>query len=1210
MSIISSMQFTPAQSAAIAAEGNVLVVAGAGTGKTRTLIQRCLRLIQDGASLEHLLLVTFTEAAAAEMKARLRTGLDALVVARPTELHLQEQVALLDNAQISTLHSFCLRLIRDHFHELALDPQIVVLDDAQLQPLRDEAMDAVMETFLLEGSRANPSTNTLLSQFAGEGGAGLRALIWRVHRYAQTLPDPGRWFSDQAALFQMPHPDRWREWLAEEFLRWTAEWLPRLEPHLDCSNVRGCWEKLTALVPPLASDELNRILEAIRVEDQETEWARGSKTKVRKPLERFFEEAAFFRSVMVAHPEPQDPLQMDWDMVRQDMLTVLGMVKEFQRRFERSKRELGGVDFADIEQLSLRLLWAENGRLRPTALQCREEFSHVFVDEVQDINAAQDAILRGVSREEGEGNRFLVGDIKQSIYRFRLANPGIFRAYLEVWKQPSAGQRIIALSDNFRSRESILRFVNSLFDDVMQSGVGNVVYDQESHLRFGNPESRFRLRHSDTECRVQWCILTNEAGDGEEPPSDESTSEREELQSSEREARWLASHFKRLHETGHLIWDDGLKEFRAVRWDDMVVLLRSPGAKVESYAKEFHRAGVPISAPRGGFFESQEILDLLSLLQLLDNPVQDIPLLAVLRSPLGGFSVEDLVSLRLVDKRVPLWTALARAADSAPHENSGEASARFGDKASRFMKQYARWRKSIRLGVLSNCLETILADTHYEALLEAEERGQTRVANVRRLLELARQYDPYQRQGLFRFLRFVEAQRESDQDPDSVPAAASNAVRVMSIHKSKGLEFPVVAVADLNKPFNAADLQKDVLLDEKYGLCPRVVLPESGVRYSSLAHWLAKRRGRGELLGEELRLLYVALTRARDLLVLVGHGKLTDWEAPPSNDAAVLKRPQAWEILQARSALHWLRLWFRRHALREYWQDSYSGKSSLFSWHIGAVAELVGQESTDEQAVLPVPSAAVDEDSVTAIERRVSWSYPHPCASIEPAKTTVSTLRHRQRELDSEGVPLLPKSFPRRPKTSSGDPWSVEPPSVSAAERGTLHHLFLQWMDLDHADSLLDLQNEGERLYRQGVFSPEELRSIRFGTLAAFWQSELGLRIREVRDQVQRELPFTTRLSTADLRILGVIAPDLALADDEYVVVQGQVDLAVVLGKEIWLLDFKTDAITTEDLYARAKQYEVQIRIYSMALEAIYRRPVTQRWLHFLTLGQTVSVPV
>lgn len=1209
MSSGSTMQFTSAQSAAIAAEGNVLVVAGAGTGKTRTLIQRCLRLLQEGASLEHLLLVTFTEAAAAEMKARLRVGLDALIIAHPSQLHLQEQVALLDNAQISTLHSFCLKLIRDHFHELALDPQIVVLDEAQLQPLVDDAMDAALELFLLDGARVAHASNSLLAQFAGEGGAGLRRLIWRLHRYAQTLPDPARWLAEQDSLFQMEQPLRWREWLVQEFVRWVPDWLPRLEPSLDCSNIRLCYETLADLVSPLDSVGLERAVEAIRIADEETPWERGTKTKVRKSLERFFEEAAFFRSLVVVGRGAEDPLQSDWNAVREEMGVILRMVKEFQKNFERSKRELGGVDFADIEQLSLRLLWDETGAPRPTALHCREQFTHVFVDEVQDINAAQDAILRGVSREGTEGNRFLVGDIKQSIYRFRLANPAIFRGYLDAWRHPGGGQQVISLSDNFRSREGILRYVNALFDQMMQSGVGGVVYDEDSHLRFGNPETRFRLKHSDTECRVQLCVLSAESAEEVEAgSSDEMSSEAEELLSSEREARWLADHFKQLHATGHLVWDDSLKEFRGVRWDDMVVLLRSPGAKVESYAKEFHRAGVPISAPRGGFFDSQEILDLLSLLRLLDNPIQDIPLLAVLRSPLGGFSAEDLVSVRLIDKRVPLWTALVRASTPSLSAGLEGLPAACRDKAVQFVAQYTRWRQAIRLGVLSNCLETILSDTHYEALLEAEERGESRLANVRRLLDLTRQYDPYQRQGLFRFLRFVDAQQESDQDLDSAAAVAPNAVRLMSIHKSKGLEFPVVAVADLNKPFNAGDLQQDVLLDEVYGLCPRVVLPETGVRYSSLAHWLARRRGRRELLGEELRLLYVALTRARDLLILVGHGKLKDWEMPTEGESPVSARPLAWEISQARSSLHWIRLWFQRHARPEFWEHQYGGKSPLLSWLIGPAADLKLQDATPE-TVAPTQKVTVESElAVTDIERRVTWSYPHQAASVEPAKTTVSTLRHRQRELDSEGVPLFRGKL-RPSKASTAVVSSTEEgKSLSATERGTLHHLFLQWMDLDHADSLLDLQNEGERLCRSGVFTQEELRSIRFITLAAFWQSELGMRIRKTRDRVQRELPFTARLSTVDLRRLGVIQPDLDLADEEFVVVQGQVDLAVVLDEEIWLLDFKTDAVAVEDVEARAKHYEVQIRIYALALEAIYQRPVTHRWLHFLTVDQTVSL--
>lgn len=1195
------MNFTPAQLAAIVADRNVLVVAGAGTGKTRTLIQRCLRLILEGESLDRLLLVTFTEAAAAEMKARLRAGLDDQMARHPAQPHLQEQLALLDNAQICTLHSFCLQLIREHFHELALDPQIVVLDEAQLQPLVEESMQAALEVFLTEGRELGRANHTLLAQLAGDGATGLRRLIWRLHRHAQTLPHPNRWLSEQRALFAQPEPTQWRDGVREEFCQWYPDWKSRLESDRAQPNLGRCAEVLASLGEHPDPGSIAGALEAIRVADEDTPWPRGTKTKSRKPFERFFEEATFFRSMLVATGAGEDALHIDWDLVRGEMLRLLEMVEKFERSFHRAKRELGGVDFSDIEQLSLRLLWSEGDVPTSVAQDCRERFAHVFVDEVQDINAAQDAILRGVSREGAAGNRFLVGDIKQSIYRFRLANPAIFRGYFEAWRGPSADHQVIALSDNFRSREGILKYVNLLFDHVMASGLGGVVYDPASHLGFGNPVERVRLRHSAGECRVQLRILTNDSPVEGEPGEGEGE-EGEELLSSEEEARWLAAHLSALRRSGHLVWDDSLKEFRAVRWSDIVILLRSPGAKVESFAKEFHRAAIPFSAPRGGFFESQEILDLLSLLRLLDNPLQDIPLLAVLRSPLGGFTPADLVNIRLVEKRVPFWTALVRAADPSLSAGCETLPPATRDRARIFVDNYTRWRRSIRLGVLSNCLETILADTHYEALLEAEERSQSRLMNIRRLLDLTRQYDPYQRQGLFRFLRFVEAQQEAELDLESASAVVPEAVRLMSIHKSKGLEFPVVVVADLNKPFNLADLTQDVLLDERLGLCPRVVLPDSGLRYPSAAHWLARRRGRQELLGEELRLLYVALTRAKDLLILVGHGKTDEWTRQTDAEPCAAGPVKPWEVAQARSFLNWIQLSFRRHTAPGCWADEWSGQTDLLGWHIGPLIPSTAPLNPEVEIHSPVTGPSPTEDLMANLESRLTWTYPHPLAVSEPAKTAVSTLRHRQQDLNGEPMGYLPalvrSTAERAVRSESG---------ISATERGTLHHLFLQWMDLARADSVLDLRNEGERLRRASVLSEEELRNIDFAALAAFWQSEVGIRIRQRRDQVQRELPFTTRLSAPDLRWLGVLPPEAALDDEEFVVVQGQVDLAVVLEKEIWLLDFKTDRISAEQTVQRAETYRTQIQIYALALERIFGRPVTARWLHFLAAGMTVD---
>ncbi|NBV25329.1 MAG: hypothetical protein EBS05_25875, partial [Proteobacteria bacterium] len=944
--------FTPAQQAAIAASGNVLVVAGAGTGKTRTLVERCLRLLREGASLEEMLIVTFTTAAAAEMRVRLRKAL-AEEAATSQAQFFAEQAALLDSAQISTLHSFCLALLREHFHELAIDPQVVVLDERQTRPLARECLTALLADHYAGRWPHSAALQQLIRRQGRGSDEGLRTLVGRLHCYSQSLPDPEQWLADLLTSYSEPSPTQWYVWLAASIAGWRKQWLAALADAPSVPALTRCRTALAkqasgsteALTASRAATAV--VLSEILAADATENWQR-KKSALRPAFAKLFEEAEFFRSLLGSDGSA-NALSEDWEWSRHELAALVRLTQQFAERFTEAKRQLGGVDFADVEQLSLRLLSDEQGA---AARRCRERFAHVFVDEYQDINAAQDAILRAVSRTGPAANRFLVGDIKQSIYRFRLANPHIFAGYAEAWdgdrrrdEAPfnaessqslltSAPTGVIALADNFRSHEGVLNFVNALFRPLMRASVGGVTYDAAAELRFGNPGQRAALAAAPTgTARVELHVLTSdEAADFAD--ADEGQAEFEELAGIEREARFIATRLRELHDQG-------------TAWRDMVVLMRSPGSRGEAFAKEFHRAGVPLHAERGGFYESLEISDLLHLLRLLDNPLQDLPLLAVLHSPLVGLSPEELLTVRTTSGRMLFWDALTKfraegtgvvsqELEASPGAHTSVATDETWLKVDEFLTRFAEWRQLIRLGSLTQCLEQVLTETHYEALLLAEPRGPERVANVRRLLDLARQFDPLQRQGLHRFLRFIEAQEESALDHDPAPLPTEDAVRLMSIHQSKGLEFPVVVVAGLGVRFNLRDLSGDVLLDGELGLCPMVSPPESHRRYPSLPHWLARQRGQRETLGEELRLLYVALTRACNTLLLCG----TD----PGKDVAGKWRGAAVSItdlalLKARCPLDWLRLWLPGVVKESDWQGDASGRNELLSWALHAAGE-------------------------------------------------------------------------------------------------------------------------------------------------------------------------------------------------------------------------------------------------------------------------------
>jgi ATP-dependent helicase/nuclease subunit A len=1330
--------FTKAQLQAITTPGNILVVAGAGTGKTSTLVGRALRvLLEERRSLQEILMVTFTEAAAAEMRQRLREALLEALQARPADVHLAEQVALLDTAHISTLHSFCLHLVSDHFHELGIDPQVSVLDPSQTRPLTEETLDTLFQRHYAENAPKGSAVRDLVRRQGQRSDERIRGLVLKIHAYSQSLPDPVGWFDRELARFRQPEPVLWRQWLFDGFFAWRDLWLPVLKAERpENVNAHRCAQLLgtvgTKTTAPTSTPlpahpaegrrgtlaQIAEVLTQIRELGQDQNWPRGTKGIFRDPIKRIFEETEFLhclqsrtgfssvpqdqvgRSTPSATDEPPntgtalDPLTQDWNWVRPQMITLLELAREFTADFSQAKRDLGGVDFADLEQHALRLLRHPVTDGRPALAQARrQQFRYVFVDEYQDINAAQDAILTALIGDRASSHRFMVGDVKQSIYRFRLANPYIFRAYEEQWRHDSSAGRRIALVDNFRSREALLNFINSFFGALMRPGIGGVAYDTQAALRFGDGERRRALSvagEQEAAGRGRWLqeeldfstekigflreneglagptankgfpraelLLLAQAVD-EEVTGAESDEQSDliDLTVTEREVRMVASRLRELKNEGHRVWDKEGQHFRQASWRDMVVLLRSPAGKVEAYAKEFHRSGVPLQAARGGFFEALEVMDLLNLLKLLDNPLQDVPLLAVLRSPLVGLSLEELVEVRAANGERPFWIALRRFQVSGPKSNvqssepqpsspterhlfsvaqtsksavsqvskpAGPSTKKDAPtapdaqptwksaipqtsawrKVDSFLRQFESWRELVRLSSLSHCLETALAETNYEAFLLAGDRGAERIANVRRLLDLARQYDPYQRQGLFRFLRFVAAQEEAELQREPAPLPAEDAVQLMSIHQSKGLEFPVVVVADLGKSFNLAVLREDILLDEEYGLCPQVGPPNTEARYPSLPYWLARQRERQELLGEELRLFYVAATRARDTLILSGAAakKAGDakWEAAapaPLSDQ---------RVLGARSYLDWLRLWLPQSTTTEHWRSESEGESSLLRWRIYAPNDPVLAVRSAEERPLDLPAVGhLTEATCHLLEQRVTWQYPFLAATVQPAKTSVSALQQQATERDEEAWPIF-KSKAQSPKFKVAP--GATPGKLSAAQVGTAHHLFLQWMGLEGASDVAQLRVKAERLESEGILSTAEVAALDFRALSAFWGGELGRRIGQHAGCLHRELQFTAGVTASDLAALA-LPPTLTLPREEFLVVQGVVDLAVILPAEIWIVDFKTDQVTAEELPEKRAFYGPQLMLYGVALERIYRRPVTERWLHFLALERTVD---
>ena len=1266
---------TPSQRQAVEARGNVLVMAGAGTGKTHTLVERCLDcLCRERVALDEILVVTFTEAAATEMKQRLRAALAQAINHQPSTInsHLAEQLALFDTAPIGTLHSFCLRLVREHFYELGLDPQLAVLDPGEARLLAEETLDEQFQSHYAGRTELSLAAQNLIQVYGNGDDRPIRALLVRLHHYAQTRPDAEHWLTTQLARLAAAQPVEWREWLNQAITDWREEWLPvlkhlgapasgpaqRLEHAGSETGAPAANEKAAELAailshlgnfddsqtatenqtpggagilpakgqfakrrqdagaPGSSRESAAAVLENILAADEH--YPHGKKGAFRNPLKDFFTEAEFLHSLLATDGH-REPLAEDWDWVRGYLTALVLLAREFGEKFAERKRTDGVLDFHDLEQFALKLLW-DSAAEKPTAIadRWRQKIRFVFVDEYQDINAAQDKIIQALSRDSfgvpssdsirpgppkggtsNTGNRFLVGDVKQSIYRFRLADPGIFRDYANSWRGEIG--RTIPLTENFRSRESLLGLVNSLFEPVMRASVGGVDYDAGARLQFGAPQQRADLGlGQDATPRAELLLRFKGNGDGPPAEDDSGNNDLEELEESEKEARLVAHRLRDLVAQGHKIWDEDQHGERAAEWRDMAVLLRAPANKAEAYAKEFERAGVPLVVERGGFYESTEIADLLSLLKLLDNPLQDIPAIAVLRSPLVGLSLDDLASIRLVAKNVHFWTALNRM-QNAERNRQNE----LQQKIERFLEQFSRWRQLTRQASLSQCLECVLAETHYAEWLRSRPRGGQRQANVERFLSLAQRFDQFQRQGLFRFLKFIEAQQAADAEPEVAAAVGENAVRLMSIHQSKGLEFPVVVVADLAKAFNEQDLRGEIIFDEKFGVCPRIKPPHTGRRYPSLPYWLALRHQRREQRGEEVRLLYVAMTRARDTLILTATISESKWNSLWQKPEAITARA----ILSAKSYADWLGMWFGIQSSKSGAQNSTKGEWPHLRWQIVHDAELSDASAIDHRPST-VEWPELDGKTKQRLHEVLTWQYEFDAATRRAAKSSVTALRRQAEEWNDETGSIFPTaSRPMEPLFRNDDRRPRANPQMTAAAVGTANHKFLQHFSLEKGNTLKSLEAEANRLQHEKILSGDEVAALDLENIAAFWTSSVGKKILGQRQRVQRELPFTAKFSPAEVdAIIGAKTP--RGLQEEFIVVQGVADLVVLLPAEIWLVDFKTDEIKPRELAERRRLYEPQLTLYTKALSRIYSQPVTHCWLHFLAARQTENLRV
>jgi ATP-dependent helicase/nuclease subunit A len=1237
--------WTPEQKRGIETTGrSLLVSAAAGSGKTAVLAQRCAYLVCDAdprCDIDQLLVVTFTEAAAAEMKSRIEQVLRTRRDSRPNDEHPARQLAMVERAHVGTLHGFCSRLLRQNFHLVGLDPAFQMLDGEESRLMRVEVARDVLAARYEEDPGGE--FGRFVEWYGGGDDEGLINHIVRTHELLCSLVDVPGWIArarervEAAAAGELRSSELGRELAALVAAKLSAlrrrcddaaEGLARM-PGMEkpASYVRNLgaiadeWQQLfeangfDALATALGNVDLGR-RPSIKSDVPGGEAAKALIEAVQKEMK----EGSLVQLARFSAKQWRDGVAVIAPMVR----VFLELVEAFGAAYRRAKDAARRLDFSDLERFALAILRdssCKGHELWPSGVArgCHRQYQHVLVDEYQDINEVQDAILHLVSRECVEGdpacgpqNLFCVGDVKQSIYRFRLAEPARFLkrdARFRQKPEKSSGE-VIDLQANFRSRAPLLGVINGVFQRLMSREAADIEYDQSHELRPG-----LKYPAEGGECFVGAPVELHVL------PADVTTDQHEdggvaeeELDRSEREAAFVARRIRRImgidpapfsrdpkgNAKPMCVVDkgpDGQLAPRPIRFRDIVILLRSMKVRADQYANVLRSAEIPVFREGGqGYFESMEVRDIRSLLTLLDNQRQDIPMAAVLRSPLSGLAEQEdcLARIRLAyDAREVLFhQAVIRYAA----ERDDELAAALRD----FLEKFARWRDLARQRPLAELIWEIYDQTGYLAFCEGLANGPQRVANLVYLHERARQFGTFSRQGLYRFLKFLDSlEAETDFGQPSVLSEAEDVVRIMSVHHSKGLEFPVVFLPELGKRINLQDCYGPILIDRDAGVGLSVVDERLRVRYPSLASVLLQESLLRQSLAEELRVLYVAMTRAREHLILSGTCDGRTWERGRSLWTARAGKMPAADVLGARTMLDWV------------------GPAALMAEGGGAFAitchspEEVGQWtgadlkrpalSKEQQRLArlePMDPAPPAHPRAGEIIERLTRKYPFAGLSRLESARSVTAWTKEGREA---AVGYVTETSGE--KTVAFDRTLAEPrflldakQRLSAADVGSATHLVLQHLDWSRSCEGDDLAEQINAMIGRRLLAPGHARVVDLDAIEWFASSELGRWIRsQDREGVRREVPFNFAIEPSE------VAPGLDAADaQDRVMVRGRIDLLVIEPDGLTLLDYKTDRVAPERLAERIEFYGPQVAMYKRAMEAIAGRRVKDVFLGFL----------
>ena len=1179
------------QSAVDSRERSLLVSAAAGSGKTKVLVERLFSHVErEGANLDDFLIITYTRAAASELRGKIAKALNERMERDPGNYHLRQQMLRVYRADIKTVDAFCTSLLRENCHLLgedarghALRPDFRVLDENEAEVLRGRVLARTLEDFydhLTSGS-------TLLADTLGAGrdDSALEQLVLELHAKLQAQPYEDKWLDAQRAFWRAV-PEKIEDTPYGKILlnevgrkaRHCKSLLQRAAQEM-CAN-----DALNQKYAPAFLDASYQ-LEALEGKVvQGWDAARGvtiafprlaavkdsdggeMKARMKGLWDNCKETVKGFAELFAAS---SDEAVEDLRTMAPAMLALIDLTADFSRRYNEEKRRRNAADFSDQEHEAIRLLVAENGEPTELAALVSTRYREIMVDEYQDTNEVQNRIFDAISCK-GE-NLFTVGDVKQSIYRFRLADPRIFLQHYNTWPPLAAADEHesakLLLSRNFRSRREVLEATNFVFRNVLSREMGELDYGEDEMLRPGASYAESSV------CGAEFHLLDLPTQTGEH-----------RVRASEAEAAFVADYIHNMLSSEFPVQDDKTRELRPVREEDIVILMRSPSTRLLDYRRALESRGIRCAADAGeDFFASMEIAVLFSFLQVIDNPRQDVPLIAVLRSPLFGFVPDELAALRSQQRTGDFYDTLLLSEDG--HSKA-------------FLAVLQSLRDSAAHLSVRELLSEIYRKCNVLGVFGAMHRGAERKDNLLAFLELSEDFARAGRQGLFDFVRTLREQLASGEAAAMQTTHASSGVRIMSIHKSKGLEFPVVILSDLARRFSNMDFQSSVLVHPQLGLGPVCVDARRHIQYPTIARQALERTLRREAKAEELRVLYVAMTRAKEKLVMVhtqanAGGRVADLMA--LSDCPVL--PEA--VDSGKCMGDWIMLPLLQRseagALRAFAGQNSEGRffTEETPWTV-CVHDGLQFAAPVQQSDAAAEERAPQREELPADFAALSYRYPYAEQTAFPAKLTATQLKGRAIDEEiSENTTLPPRLRNLcKPKFLAGKT------ALTGAERGTALHLVMQDLDFFCEPNEQSVHAQIEAMRAQRKLTEEQAKAADVQAIVRFLRSDLAARIRKS-EQVEREYRFSLLRPVRDFSSLDA---------DDSVLLQGVVDCFFEEDGELVVVDFKTDHVSCAQLDERAEHYRPQLEAYSMALTRVMGKKVKEKVLYFFSAGEEVRL--